>query len=614
MAYEVVSARFNAAQAYAATATSQATAFVVALNSTVSGLQLPQFNFDTEWPEVPVVLTPAAVALTLPAVTFPTDDSGASPVAPDVSFVIDQAPVAPALESYTFVPALLNQVPVAPVVNEFLVLPADPGDWAPPATPAFLSVAIRAFNGVNTFDGLAGQLTALPTDLQLVPPAEYTAPEEFKYESAFLTALQGELRRRLAGGTGIAPAVEAQIWARAQSREAGVAEANLAEVMRNAETRGFALPSGAMAAQLREAQKTALGKYSELSVDIAVKQAELEQSNVKHAIEQGNALEGRLIEYSNSMMTRAFDAARYLADNAVAIYNAQVATYRANLEKYSTYAAAYRALIDGERAKVDLYAAEVGAERTKVEINRAMIEQQRAQIEIRSSDIALYRERLGAVQSVLALENLKVQAFGERVRAYSAGISAEAARVEVFTAQIRGNQVISETYKSGVDAYASKLRAVSDAAKTKAEIYDSTVRALTSRVQAYSTRVSAVAEQTRAAVSVEGLKLEQARLESTNVASNNQTQVERYRATVALYESNKTVAIQQAKLISDNYFALRSLVAEASKVAAQVNAQLAASAFGSIQANASIGGTSSMDVNYNYSGEVSSDVPPLAVI
>lgn len=62
------------------------------------------------------------------------------------------------------------------------------------------------------------------------------------------------------------------------------------------------------------------------------------------------------------------------------------------------------------------------------------------------------------------------------------------------------------------------------------------------------------------------------------------------------------------RLASDQYVAIRSLAQEAAKVGSQVNAQLAASAFGTIQANAQI--SASQDVNFNYAGEAANEASP----
>lgn len=604
MAYAIVEARFTQAEAFAASAAAQSQGFVNALNSVVANLDAPRFNFDMVWPTAPTTLTPPVAALAYPSTQFPADSTGDAPDAPDVVFTLETAPTAPFLPEYLFVATNTGAVPEPPALAD-LTLPADPGDWVPPEAPSLLSVAIRPFEGVDTYQALAAQVSVLPSDLVLSSPAPFAVPSEQAYDSAFTTAMRDELRRRLNGGTGISASVEAQIWARAQSREAAVSAANVAEVMRNAEASGFSLPSGAMAAQLREAQKLALGKYAELSTDIAIKQAELEQTNVKHAIEQGIQLEARLIDYTNAMMGRAFDAAKYLAQNAIEVYNSLVAQYRANLEKFNAAVTVYRALIDAERAKVDAYSAEVSGERAKVEINRALVDQQRLQIDLRNAEIALYRERLAATRAVLDLDNVRLQMFGERVRAYTAGISAESARVEAFKALTQTNQIRTDTYKTSVEAYAARMRTLSEASKTRADTYEAEVRAFSNKVQAYASKVSAAAEQTKTLVSIEGLKSEHAKTELAAVTSNNQLQVARYEAEIKLYEANKTVAAQQAQLISSNYFALQQLVAEASKVAAQVNAQLAASAYGSIQANADISGRDSTSTSFDYNGETS---------
>jgi hypothetical protein len=89
-------------------------------------------------------------------------------------------------------------------------------------------------------------------------------------------------------------------------------------------------------------------------------------------------------------------------------------------------------------------------------------------------------------------------------------------------------------------------------------------------VAAQATRhaVSAEAEKVQiAGVSIEGLKVDVAK-GADRSTSNNQLQIENYRALLSYYDMAKQVAaVQQAKVLSDNYFALKNLVADASKVA-----------------------------------------------
>lgn len=610
-----VQAQFTQANAYAAAANAQAQEFVSALQETVANLSVPSLDMDLSWPEAPNIASDVTFNVEVPGYDFPADDSGVPPTAPDTTIDTGSVPSTPSLPTYTFTAGTTPTRPADPGELGLVSLPASPSEWEPPATPALLTVAVQPFDGVNRFSDWVDRLSAMPNDLSLAAPTPFSFVPNDRYTSALLSETTAQIRARLAGGTGIAAAVEQAIWDRARTREALVVQNNIDDVVRNTEARGFALPPGALHAQIRAAQKEGYAKMSEVSRDIAIKQAELEQANAKHAIEQGVALEGKLIDYANSIEQRTFEAARAAATNAVEIYNALVAEYRTTLEKYSTYASIYRSLVEGERSRVDAYKAEVDAERTKVDVNKALIDQQRAQIEVRGAEIELYKSELQGVQTLLSVDKLKIEAFGERVRAYVAELNAETVRVEVFKALNSTNQIKAEVYKTSVDAWAEQVRANASVSKNKADVYDAQVRGFLARTQRYATRVSAEAEKVKANVSIAELQVDAGKALIEQNKSNNTLQIENYRALVGLYEANKSLAIQKAKVLSDNYLALKALVADASKVAAQVNAQLAASAYGTIQANAGIQSsdsiTSGHSISYAYRGDTSADVSPV---
>lgn len=613
MSASEVRAQFAQANFYASAANSNAQAFVNALLSTVSGLSTPNLDMDLTWPDAPVLANEVAFNVDTPGFAFPADDSGLPPTEPTVAILPDAAPARPVLPEYTFTPGTDPTKPVDPGALATVTLPAEPSEWVPPSSPSLLSVNIRPFEGVNSFGDWVDRLSVLPAELNLAAPTPYAPADQTRYTSALLSAVTEQIRARLDGGTGLAPAVEAAIWDRARTREDSIVQTNLDTVMRNVEARGFALPTGAFHAQLREAQRQGLAKTSELSRDVAIKQAELEQTNAKHAIEQGVALEARLIEYSNNVEQRTFETARYVAQNAIEVYNALVAQYRVTLERYTSYASVYRSLVEGERAKVDSYKAEVDAERSKVDVNKGLIDQQRAQIEVRGSEIELYKSQLQGVQTLLSVDKLKLEAFGERVKAYVAELNAETVKAEVFKALVSTNQLKADVYKTQVEAWSSKVGADASVAKTRAEIYDSQVKAFLSRTQRYATAVSAEAEKAKTGVSIAGLQVEIGKAQVEQATARGQLQTEQYKALIGLYEANKSLAMQKAKVLADNYFALKSLVADASKVAAQVNAQLAASAYGTIQANANIQSSDSMSSShqiqygYSYAGKMNAD-------
>lgn len=604
MAYQRVEAQFNSANQYALAASASADEFIAQLNQVVGALVLPNMDADVQWPEAPALDAPVQISVDAPSSQFPPDDTGAVPDAPEVVIAEAAVPNSPTFETFTYAPGPPPNKPADISVPADRKMPTTLGSWTAPTAPSFLAINNRTFGGINTYDNWLDGLQ-IPDDLEMDQPATFEAPELQRYQSWLLDDVTGKIRERLLGGTGIDAVVEGEIWDRARSREAAAAATNIAEVLRNAEARGFSLPSGAMQAQLREAQKNFHAKESELSRDIAIKQAELEQANAKHAIEQGIALESQLIQYVNNIEQRTFDAAKYLAQQAVEVYNAMVGQYRANMEKYSVFVSTYRALIDGEIAKVSAYRAEIEAESTKATLNQAQVGLYQAQIDARSALVEQYRNEVNAVVALISADKVMVEAYAERIKAYVAEVNAEGARAEVFKIQNQSNQTIAETYRISVDAYATAQKAASDLAKARADTYETEVRSYASKAQIYSTRVSAEAEKLRALTGIAGLQTEVAKAQSDQSIAYAQLQTEQYRALISMYESNKSLAIQKSKVFADNYFALQNLVAEASKVGAQVNAQMAASAYGTIQANASVSGSDSTNSSFNYSGDTS---------
>lgn len=604
-AYDRVNTQFSVANSYAQAAGAAAQSFVNALNGTVAGLQVPNLEYDITWPAAPTTSALPSVPSNSVGFAFPSDDTGAAPDAPTIVTDFDSAPVAPSLEARAYSPGAPAVRPADVGELSAVTLPSAPEDWVAPEVPTMLTIAVPAFGGINSYADWATRLDTAPSDLVLAPPTAYEPPEHVPYSSALLDALRTEVLARMQGGTGLAPEIEQAIWDRMRARTSAATSANLADITRTAEARGFSLPPGALHAQMREAQREVLNKVVEDSREIAIKQAELEQANVKHAIEQGRALEEQLIQYTNNVEQRSFEAARYLAENAIAVHGAQVTYFRALLEKYTAYASIYRSLIEGETAKVTAYRAQVEAEAAKAEVNKNLIEATKLQIDIRSARVELYKNQLAAVQTLVDTDRLRIEAFGERIKAYVAEINAETARTEAFKALVQADQATTEVYKTSVEAYAAKIGAQATAARTKADVYDASVRAYSSRIQGYTSRVGAEAEKVRAQVQAHGLKIDQAKLQTEQVVSENNTKVEHFKALIGLYDANKSLVIQRAKLISDNYFTLRSIVKDAAQVAAQVNAQLAASAYGTIQANANISGADSTTTQFNYSGDTS---------
>jgi hypothetical protein len=188
-----------------------------------------------------------------------------------------------------------------------------------------IDVTFEAVSGPSVGSAPSAPGSAVPT---------YSAPST--YSSSLITSLASLLSTRLAGGTGLNSSVETAIWDRARDREAALAQANIDDAQRTAEGFGFHLPTGVLAAQVREAQRNLYDKSSDLSRQIAIKQAELEQSNMIDAVQKATTYEDTL----TSILQRREQVAVAVFQAEVEAFNAELNGFRAEVESYSAQVSA----------------------------------------------------------------------------------------------------------------------------------------------------------------------------------------------------------------------------------------------------------------------------------
>lgn len=142
------------------------------------------------------------------------------------------------------------------------------------------------------------------------------------------------------GGTGISAAVEEQIWQRGRDRVILDGQRVESQVMNDFASRGFSLPSGALAARLQEARFTQLEKTQDMSRDVAIKQADMAVENLRFAIEQ--AIKSRVAamaaatDYIRALMSGVDVAARVASINSdvkARMMSATADLYRARLSR-----------------------------------------------------------------------------------------------------------------------------------------------------------------------------------------------------------------------------------------------------------------------------------------
>lgn len=184
------------------------------------------------------------------------------------------------------------------------------------------------------------------------------------------TALRTALEARLAGGTGLNSTVETAIWDRAREREAAIAQAQVDEATLQDEALGFDFPTGALNARLEAVGQEYHNKVNGISRDIAIKQADLEQQNLRDAISALQALYGfivtqdvehwkALISQNEATQNYVLQAARINAD----ILNANRAT---QLDAAKTLAQTFAQLAASAIGRVGVSASVSGSAGTSV--------------------------------------------------------------------------------------------------------------------------------------------------------------------------------------------------------------------------------------------------------
>lgn len=226
------------------------------------------------------------------------------------------------LPEFTAVPPVLNfgnapettigTVPTLPGIRD-VTLPDAP-EVELPTLPTMLALNTPTFAGMGSHADWLERLKNAPT-LDLVRPTPLVYRRGQAYESMLLDNLKAVLNERIKGGTGLSAEVEALIWGRAVDRESRLALDAELDIVRSGEALGFKLPQGVVAAQVERARRAFGEKMAGLSRDVAIKQAELEQSNLQQVVAEGVQLESKLMDNALQIEQQAFEAARAVADS-----------------------------------------------------------------------------------------------------------------------------------------------------------------------------------------------------------------------------------------------------------------------------------------------------------
>jgi hypothetical protein len=566
------------------------------------GVEPPELDFSFGFdPTVPTVPTPDFGRVTpwdvgsRPSYSGPSSISVPGIPAFNPSITTIAVPPAPA-------PAIISPPGPAPTVTvpDFPDVPT----LALPNKPTLINVTIPAAPTITipAFD------PELP-DFQLpaAPNAGLEWTEE-DYEPTVLNSVIDQIETFFAGGTGIRPDVQDQIFNQAADREDRVANVALREAETEVASRGYRELPGVLLKRMDAIRSERDRNKSALNRELLIKVMDSELENLRFAVTAGIQAEDLLVRIFLAAQDRLFLAARLTVEFGINLYQAQVAAYTAALEGVRTQAEVYRATIEGRIAQVQVYESQVQAALATAQVNESLVRAYVAEVESLQTLINLYEAELRAVQTRVEIDAVRVRAFGEEVDAYAAQVAADKTRFDAYESRIRGELGKASILESEARAYAAEVGGISSGTTAQARAFEANIGRYQADIQAYVGEANARAARSNAEAqgiqgnasaytaassrfnALVGLQEALGRIEVAAWEAGNRQQIEAYRARIAESEVNLRRIIEEARL------GLQALDS-----AGRLSTTVAGGAMAAINVGATISGNGSTSASGNVS-------------
>lgn len=604
-AIPIVYSQVTVAQEYANSAFNQATSFLRQLNdfsTTVSSVNAvgffndvvsPNSNFNIPTSPTPPIINPVVVSIPafepLP-VNSNFDDVGPPPefTTPDPILNLPAAPD-------TLNVAAPGGAPSVTTAFEYPDAPTDT-ELAFPPVPTFEELDLPPTPTVN----LPSFTDTLPSASSIgAPPANTFDFSEETYTDELLAKVGSELLDMITnGGTGLNVTVEQAIFDRARNREDINSLRSSEQLIKDQGSRGFDRPPGALIAGLDFLAQEGQNKIADLSREITIKQAELEQSNLQFALQTSVQLESQLLDYSKGVQQRAFDTERVTTELAIEIYKSRVAQFNIELDTYKASASRFEAEIRAELSKVEIYRSQVSAQGLLNDVNDSRVSLFRARLDGINTTVDVYKTEIEAVNSRVRSEAIKLELYRSEVDAYTAQVGAkrdefgiyaeqvkaELSKVQVYESQARAFSARISAYATEVDTESRKVGAKIESSKAHTAGYLATVDGLIKQAEANQLQVTSAIDifEGQSRIFTAQVGAEEARVDAESKAFDLQIREATSKAEIAL--KNADIAVANANNIA-------SLQLEAIRAGATIASQLAAASLSSINIGASISGS-----------------------
>lgn len=495
------------------------------------------------------------------------------------------------------------EVPDRPNIDTSVDLPAPPSA-ALPEMEELLAIQLPEFEfpDLPAFNGAPPSLDFSVPDSVMVNWSEPT------YSSQVMDDLVAEVRRMMAGGTGLPPAVEQALFARARERVSADVERAVQDSFADWAARGFDMPPGMLVKQVSVAREQGQQRTAELNRDVMIEAAKWEIDNLRFAVQQGLALEGLTSNLFENTVKRLYESARFHAESQISLLNAKVAVFNARNEAFRSTVDVYKTQLEGALAKLQAYKTAVDAQAVIGQINAQRVEVFKARLQAVLSDVEIFKALMDGAK--LKSEVVKVQLDGYRadVQVYAERLQAQKNRFDAYESRLKGENAKAGIFEAQTRAYAETMRAITaktdaqrataqiatEAARIQLSAYEANLRGVDQRNQVTFRRLEADADVLKTRLSAWDSKARaqqsESELRARHLESNLRVQLAYAETKLKEYQSRLERSMNEAQI-----------ALESAKALGQYSAQLAAGAMSAVNIGASVSASGSVGESYSRS-------------
>lgn len=515
---------------------------------------------------------------------------------------LPDAPTMPALNIPDAPGMAAIPVPVRPDIDTYVELPEAP-NLDLPEMEQLEQIRIPDFE-LPTLPDFEGN----PPQVDFAVPNVHLNWAEPVYASEVLDELQAKVREMMAGGTGLPPAVEDALFARARERQSAETQRAVQEAMDTWAARNFSMPPGMLAKQVAVVREQGRLQAAELNRDVMTEAAKWEIENLRFAVTQGLALEQLTSNIFENAAKRLFEVARFQAEAQINLFNAQVSLFNAQNQAFNTLAQVFRTKLDGALAKLQAYKAAIDGQVALGQINQQRVEVFKAKLSSVQAAADVFSSMMRGAQVRSDVIKNQFDAYRADVQAYAEQIGAEKAKFDAYDSQIKGETSKASMLDAQARAYASTIQGLASKAEIRAK--GAQLRLEAARVwlqkyigdvDGYRAKLDANLKQVQYGTTVYQAAVEGWKAKATaNIAAsevqarfadmNTRTNIAFSEMQIAQFNANINKAAQQAQI-----------ALEAAKAMGQYSAQLAAGAMSAMHVSASVSGSGSDNNNYSRS-------------